>query len=55
MTKGLEHLSCEKRLGELGPFNLEKKQLKRDFISLYKYLKGECKENGATFFLVLPT
>lgn len=54
LTKGLEHLSSEKRLGELGVYSLEKKQLKRDSISLHKYLKGGSKENGAGFFLVFP-
>ncbi|GAB0181473.1 mitochondrial enolase superfamily member 1 [Grus japonensis] len=45
MIKGLEHLSYEERLRELGLFSLEKTE--RDLTNAYKYLKGRCQEEGA--------
>jgi len=55
MMRGLEHLSYEERLRELGLFSLKKRMLRGDLIYTYKYLKVVCQEDGAKHFPVLPS
>jgi len=52
MVKGLEQLSNEERLRELGLFSLEERRRGGDHIHVYKYLKVRCKEDRARLFAV---
>ena len=53
MIKGLEHLSCEEKLGEMVLFSFKRRRLWGDFIGSLQYLKGTCK--AAEVFLLSNT
>jgi len=50
MIQGLEYLSYEDRLRELGLFSLEKTRLQGDLVAAFQYLKGAYRQDGEGLF-----
>ncbi|CAM5110239.1 unnamed protein product [Eretmochelys imbricata] len=53
MIKGLEDMTYEKTLRELGMFSLRKRRMRGDLIAAFNYLKGGSKEDGSRLFSVV--
>jgi len=50
MIRGLDHLSYEERLGEVGLLGVEKRMLQGDLIVAFQYSKGVHKHEGNQLF-----
>uniref|UniRef100_A0A803JZP7 Reverse transcriptase domain-containing protein n=1 Tax=Xenopus tropicalis TaxID=8364 RepID=A0A803JZP7_XENTR len=50
LVKGMEDLNYEVRLSRLGLFSLEKRCLRGDMITLYKYIRGDYRQMGDVLF-----
>ncbi|PKU27707.1 hypothetical protein llap_21989 [Limosa lapponica baueri] len=51
MMSGLEQLSYEDRLRQLGLFNLKRRRLQGDLMTAFQYLKGAFRKDGEGLFV----
>jgi len=51
MIQGIEHLSYEDGLRQMGLFSLEKRRLLEELVAAFQYLKGGYNKEGDRFFI----
>lgn len=51
--RGLEGPSYEGRLREQGLFSLQRRRLREDLMTAYRYIKGDCHGEGESLFMEL--
>lgn len=54
MVRVLEHRLYKERLRELGLFTLEKRRLKGDLVTAFRYLREAYREDSAKLFTEVP-
>lgn len=55
MIRALENVTCDHRLKRLGLFKSGVERLRKDMITVLKYVEGNCKREGDKMFTAIST